>query len=50
MLLISVFLANVVNLLSTDGSQAKERTGFQKITDSDQHIAWFLQVRKLLLA
>mgnify|MGYP005983687611 CR=1 len=46
MLLISIFLANVVNLLSTEGMSQKTptRDKFLRITDSSDHLLWFLQV------
>ena len=46
MLLISIFLANVVNLLSTEGMSQKTptRAKFLRITDSSDHLLWFLQV------
>ncbi|RZC39664.1 transmembrane protein 62 [Asbolus verrucosus] len=46
MLLISIFLANVVNLLSTDETTIKVSTkdNYLKITDTNEHLIWFLQI------
>jgi predicted MPP superfamily phosphohydrolase len=46
MLLISIFLANVVNLLSTDGTKTKapNKDNYIRITDSSDHLLWFLQI------
>jgi hypothetical protein len=44
MLLISIFIANVVNLLSTNGTKTKasNKDNYIRITDSSAHLLWFL--------
>ncbi|EFA02740.2 Transmembrane protein 62-like Protein [Tribolium castaneum] len=46
MLLISIFLANVVNLLSTDGTKVNlsMKDEYLKVADSSDHLIWFLQI------
>lgn len=48
MILLSIFLANIVNILSTHAitttSEKHTKNNYLKVTDTNNHLIWFLQV------